>query len=48
VSYSTADNLAVCPENEPAAVEALAEAMGYPLDRVFEVRPQWERQQRPF
>jgi NADPH-ferrihemoprotein reductase len=39
VSYLTADNLAVLPENDTAAVETLARTMGYALDDTIVVKP---------
>lgn len=35
LSYSTADNLAVLPENDSVSVLALAESQGYPLDESY-------------
>ena len=32
LTYNTADNLAVMPENDASSVTALAKALGYPLD----------------
>ena len=35
VTYQTADNIAVLPENDPVAVALLAAALGCPLDQVY-------------
>lgn len=35
MSYETADTLAICPENDPALVETLAQWQNYDLDRHF-------------
>ena len=37
--YTTADNLAVCPENEAATVEAVAKWLGYDLEAWFVLEP---------
>lgn len=37
LSYQTADNLAVLPENDEISVEALAKALGYPLNQPYEL-----------
>jgi NADPH-ferrihemoprotein reductase len=39
LTYQTADNLAVMPENDPAAVAELVKAQGYVLDESFYVEP---------
>lgn len=39
LTYATADNLAVMPENDPAAVAELAKALGFSLDQAFYVEP---------
>ena len=38
LTYTSADNLGVCPENDPEAVEALGRWMGYDLDAWFTLR----------
>ncbi|CAM9422888.1 unnamed protein product [Heterosigma akashiwo] len=38
LSYRTADNLAVLPQNDPAQVEALGRAQGWDLDRYLELK----------
>ncbi len=43
LSYITADNLAVLPENEPAVVVALARSQGYRLDDWITLEPIPER-----
>lgn len=37
LSYQTADNLAILPENDEASVIALAKALGYPLNQPYEL-----------
>jgi NADPH-ferrihemoprotein reductase len=44
LSYLTADNLAILPENSPAEVEALAASQGYDLDYSFTVVPTAEEE----
>ena len=39
MTYQTADNIAVLPENDPMAVEQLALALGCPLDQAYAVEP---------
>ena len=39
LTYVTADNLAVMPENDPTMVAELAKALGYTLDQAFYVEP---------
>lgn len=39
LSYQTADNLAVCPENSSAIVSAICENMGYAEDEFFVLEP---------
>jgi hypothetical protein len=39
VTYETADNLAILPENDPTVVKAVASALGYDLDQRFTVEP---------
>ena len=44
--YQTAANLAVCPENDPDEVAAVAACFGFDLDQTIalEVPPQTDRQ----
>ena len=39
MKYQTADNLGILPRNEPTVVEAVAKALGYNLDQLFELHP---------
>ena len=39
MKYQTADNLGILPKNNPVVVEALAKALGYNLDQLFELHP---------
>lgn len=39
LSYYTADNLAILPENSPQSVAAVAGALGYNLDELFKIEP---------
>lgn len=39
LSYHTADNLAILPENNPENVEKLVKCLGYELDHVFRIEP---------
>lgn len=38
LTYTSADNLGICPENDPTAVESLAKWMGYDADAWFTLR----------
>ncbi|KAL3784982.1 hypothetical protein HJC23_011183 [Cyclotella cryptica] len=39
MKYQTADNLGVLPRNDPTIVEAVAKALGYNLDQLFDLHP---------
>jgi NADPH-ferrihemoprotein reductase len=39
MKYQTADNLGILPRNDPAVVEAVARALGYNLDQLFDLHP---------
>lgn len=39
MSYTTADNLAILPENDPSKVEKLARTLGFNLEDIFVLEP---------
>ena len=39
MKYQTADNLGILPKNDPAIVEAVAKALNYDLDQLFDLHP---------
>jgi NADPH-ferrihemoprotein reductase len=39
IKYQTADNLGILPKNDPVIVEAVAKALGYDLNQLFDLHP---------
>lgn len=39
MKYMTADNLGILPKNDSVLVEAVAKALGYDLDQLFDLHP---------